>query len=183
MTQRLSNDESNEDRGYACELERLHPECFGWALCCCGHDRTEAEDVLQAAYLKVLGGRARYDRRAAFKTWLFGVIRHTAFDWRRRAWRRWRRLVPLADVDEQTAPAAEPEADDDVAETLVELARALALLPPRQREVLHLVFYQDLSLSEAASVMGVSVGSARQHYERGKARLRLRLKQKQPNHE
>src|SRR4051794_41839968 len=66
------------------ELERLHAASFSWALSCCRRDREEAEEVLQASYLKVLEGRARFDERSSFKTFLFGVIRRTAAERRRR---------------------------------------------------------------------------------------------------
>src|SRR2546423_11828456 len=60
------------------ELARLHPAAFGWAMACCAGDRTAAEDALQASYLKILDGRARFDGRASFRTWLFSVVRYTA---------------------------------------------------------------------------------------------------------
>src|SRR5262245_31866837 len=78
------------------ELAVLHPSCFGWALACCARDRSEASDVLQDVYFKVLSGRARWDGRAALKTWLFGVIRLTALEQRRFRWMRGRE-VPTPD--------------------------------------------------------------------------------------
>src|SRR5687767_2168665 len=67
------------------ELERLHPASFGWALACCGRRREDAEDVLQATYMKIIEGKASYGGRASLKTWLFAVIRRTAAEHRRRA--------------------------------------------------------------------------------------------------
>jgi RNA polymerase sigma-70 factor (ECF subfamily) len=75
------------------------------------------------------------------------------------------------------AVEVELEATAGHEETLARLCQGLVTLPRRQREVLHLVFYQELSLSESAVVMGVTIGIARKHYERSKQRLREWLKQ------
>jgi len=155
------------------ELERLHPAAFGWAVACCGSDREAAEDALQTSYLKVLDGRARFDGRASFRTWFFSVVRRTAAEQRRR--NALARLWPLAWLGPRADGRPDPAAALAHSEATGRLVAALAALPKRQREVLHLVFYQDLSIAEAAEVVGISLGTARTHYERGKAALKKRL--------
>ena len=65
-------------------LEQNHSMSYGWALSCCHSHPEDAADALQEAYRKILEGRARYDGRSEFKTWLFAVIRNTAAGERRR---------------------------------------------------------------------------------------------------
>jgi RNA polymerase sigma-70 factor (ECF subfamily) len=153
------------------ELERLHAASFGWAVSCCRQSRADAEEVLQMVYLKILQGRAVYRGESKLKTWLFAVIRKTAISERRK--QLLRSLSSM--VITRTGSDVEIEAEFERSEMQRRFQEALAQLPARQRETLHLVFYQDLSLSEAAEVMNVSVGSARRHYERGKKRLREAL--------
>jgi RNA polymerase sigma-70 factor (ECF subfamily) len=155
-------------------LERAHADCFGWALACCGRDRDDAEEVLQTVYLTVLDGRARYDGRSSFRTWLFGVIRLTAASERRKAWLRRLLLTREAGSLKPEAPAP-PDAEVERDSRRNNLLHALGKLATRQREVLQLVFYHDLTVEEAAAVMGVAVGSARTHYARGKAHLAVLL--------
>jgi len=174
MTKRVSQDQSETGAEWnvRAELERLHDDCFGWALHCCSGRRTDAEEVLQSTYLKVLSGRARFGGGSSFKTWMLAVIRNTAADERRRATRAADRLSGYQ-VTAETAPNNElPGAELERSETQAELAKALAALPSRQQEVLRLTFYHGLSVSQAAEAMGVSVGTARTHYERAKRQLR-----------
>jgi len=150
------------------ELEKLHDSSFGWAMSCCRRNQPEAEEVLQTVYLKILQGKARYRGESALRTWLFAVIRKTAISEHRKSLLRTLSPVAVPRPGKDRHPILELERS----EMQRSFQEALERLPARQRETLHLVFYQDLSLSEAAQVMEVSVGSARRHYERGKKRLR-----------
>lgn len=157
------------------ELAELHPASFSWALGCCGGDAEEAEEVLQSVYLKILEGKARFAGRSSLKTWLFSVIRRTA--WGRRRSRRLRRGLLDRWLGGPARATEPPEAESQAlgAELATRLRALLGEISRRQREVLELVFYHELSVREAAAVMGVSVGTARVHYARGKKELARRL--------
>ena len=165
------------------DLARHHHDAFGWALACCRWDRSLAEDVLHSAYLRIIDGRARFRGQGEFRAFLFGVIRQTAREERRR--HTIRSMLPLAALSLASTGAA--VAPDCLAaltgdETSRRIIAALDTLSSRQRDVLLLVFYQDLTIAAAAQVLGVSIGTARIHYERGKAQLRRLLAEEGLNH-
>lgn len=162
-----------EPRDLEAQLELLHPLGFAWSVRCCRGDRVQAEDVLHLAYVKILEGRVKFEGRSAFKTWLFGIIRWTAYEQHRRGWveslwlGRWWREWP--------DPAPDHAETIDSEKRVAQLKQALARLSKKQADVLHLVFYQDLTVHEAAEVLGMRPGTVRTHYERGKERLRVLL--------
>lgn len=151
-------------------LEAGHADAWGWALSCCARRHGDAADALQTAYLEVLRGRAVFrgplGDAEALRRWWYGVIRHCAHR-QARSFARWFRRSSEAPLFDDPASPPDPRAEA--------LGRALPHLPARQREVLHLVFYEGLTVDAAAGRLGVSAGTARQHYERGKARLRQLL--------
>ena len=159
-------------------LQALHEQSYSWALSCCRYDRGEAADVLQQSYVHLIEGSARFDGASTLKTWLFAVIRNVARQRARRhvLWRRWftAESGQLA-AGEAGAGITSDAQDVQQSERRRRVLEGLAGLSARQRETLELTFYRDLTIEQAARVMGISVGAARVHYERGKRLLAGRL--------
>jgi len=153
------------------QLANLHPASFAWALTCCHWDRAEAEEVLHSAYLRVFEGRAHFEGRSSLKTWLFSVVRTVAVETRRRRWFRDAALKRWLQRTSSHDATVGPDEALASAERGARVRRALEQLAVRQREVLDLVFFHGLSIEEAAQAMGVALGTARVHYQRGKRRL------------
>ena len=157
-------------------LMSLHLASFQWAVVCCRGDRELAEEVLQSVYVSLLGKEQQtFAQRSSFKTWLFAVIRNKAADHARGDW--WARVMrlelgKLVQIVDGTSTSHEELAGDEESSVV---RAALSKLPLRQRELVHLVFYEGLTVAQAALVMQVSIGSARQHYARAKTNLKNTL--------
>jgi RNA polymerase sigma factor (sigma-70 family) len=158
-------------------LRDHHKEYYGWALHCCGNDKDMVPDVLQTAYLKMLVKQTSFKERSAITTWAFAIIKNAARDAKRKGRKERSRIKgELHLVDEVYRPEAGKASDERVKEQF--FAEGLALLTERQREILQLVFYHDLSLKEVGQILNISTGSVSRHYDRAKKHLVSWLRQK-----
>jgi len=146
---------------------------FTMARLLTGGHRAEAEDLLQGAYERTYRRWRRVSRQADPERYVRQVLVNASVDrWR---WLRRHRELPLiaggADpgpADPATVDTASAVADRDL------LLRGLAGLPPRQRAVLVLRYFEDLPEAETALILGCSVGTVKSQTARGLARLRER---------
>jgi RNA polymerase sigma-70 factor (sigma-E family) len=124
-----------------------------------------AEDLVQTCLAKLYRVWPRLDAGVDLDAYLRRMLVNTHRSW----WRAlWRREAPVAAVPDGAADAG---AEDRNA-AAVAVRQALRALPPRQRAVLVLRFYEDLPVAEVAALLGCSDGAVKTHTHRGIRRLR-----------
>ncbi len=133
-------------------------------------DPTAAEDVVQTTLLSIHRARHTYRPERPFGPWWHAIARHAVIDAARARARR-PREVSLEDFE---LPSRD-ELPGEREELSPDLARALAELPPRQREAVELLHVHGLSVAEAAHRAGVTPGALKVRAHRGYRALRLRL--------
>jgi RNA polymerase sigma-70 factor (sigma-E family) len=131
-----------------------------------GGHRAEAEDLLQGAFERAYRRWGRISRRGDPERYVRQMLVNASVD----RWRRLRRhpetALVVAGAGPGAADATAAVADRDL------LLRGLAALAPRQRAVLVLRYYEDLSEAQTAATLCCSVGTVKSQAARGLARLR-----------
>jgi RNA polymerase sigma-70 factor (ECF subfamily) len=124
--------------------------------------RDLAEEVTAETFARGFAHRGRYDAaQEQALPWLLGIASNVM----RRHWRsERRRLAAYARAVQHERPEAEPDVDGDV-------MRAVARLPRRQREVLLLAAWADLSYAEIAHALDLPIGTVRSRLARARSRL------------
>ncbi len=131
-----------------------------------GGHQAEAEDLLQSAYERTYRHWKRISRRDDPERYVRQVLVNASVD-------RWRRLRRRPE-EPMRFPGGEPPVPDRAAEIADRdlLLRGLAALAARQRAVLVLRYFEDLTEAQTAEALGCSVGTVKSQAARALARLR-----------
>ena len=117
-----------------------------------------AEEVLQETMVVVWRQAGKFKGASKVSTWILGIARNLAFNLLRKEARGDR-------LPDETPGESNPAGR---VERAIHVERAMATLPEHHREVIHLVYYEEMSMREAADVLGIPEGTvkSRMHHAR-----------------
>ncbi|HYG94266.1 MAG TPA: SigE family RNA polymerase sigma factor [Nocardioides sp.] len=125
-------------------------------------DAAEAEDLVQTALAKTYANWRRVRSLEAAPGYARTTMVNTAASWfRKKGWRNERPTEFLPELAQETDPSDRPA-----------LLDALATLPPRQRAVIVLRYYEDLSVAQVAHALGITEGTVKSQTSDALTRLR-----------
>lgn len=157
-----------EDFAAFCEQRRERALRLAFRLL--GGDQATAEDVVQNAFLRAHRGLAGFRGDAGLDTWFYRIVVNEV-----QRQRRWQSVRRLFGGDPETAPPPldpRPAGDPGLRRRI---AAALERLSAGQREAFVLVHLEELTVNEAADVLGKAVGTVKSHLHRALAALRGEL--------
>jgi len=144
-------------------LSHYLPRLFGYAVSLI-RDDDQARDLVQDCALRALKARSVPTDEAAYRAWLFAILRNAAIDARRR---RRGHVVPI----EPDVPAGPVWGFDDSTIATVTIRQALRRLSDEAREVIALVDIAGFSYAETASLLGVPAGTVMSRVSRARQML------------
>jgi RNA polymerase sigma-70 factor, ECF subfamily len=160
-------------------LMRAQESAYRYSVMVCGRT-SETEDVMQDALLSTYRHASRIREPDAFRTWLFRTVRNACLISRRRKAGEPARVVSLDDQEgqahsEREGLASRGESPEQAVHTQRErerVRRAIAQLPPSQREVVVLRDLEGLSTREVAKVVRISEDNVKTRLHRARVALR-----------
>ncbi|RMF04593.1 MAG: RNA polymerase sigma factor [Bacteroidetes bacterium] len=140
------------------------------------HQAQDAEDVLQNVFVKVYRGIGGFKGEARLYTWLYRIATNEALSFleRKRRKRGWLSSLNSPAMTPYDPPATEDGPDSETINAKLE--SALAQLPPKQRAVFCLRYYEERSYQEISEMLGTSVGALKASYHHAVRKIEASLR-------
>ncbi len=149
--------------------------------------REEVEELIQEILLKVYRNRDRYDRKHALSTWVYRIARNYAIDYLRKRDPRQRKILPCAsdegvgipmEVGQKYISRVDPVVEDVLKKEAREaVRRALASLDRKDRNIVFLRYYEELTCREIGKILKLPEGTVKSRCHRIRGELRILLKE------
>ena len=134
-------------------------------------DEDDVDDVVQEVFLKALQNLHRYDpARGMFKSWLYRIAANASMDIQKK--RRSADKYKTQQLTEEDLHTDNPGHSERARQGKRELQTALQSLPGRERQVVLLFFYHDLSNREISEILGLPLGTVKSRMRSAVIRLR-----------
>ena len=160
-------------------VERYQQQVYHLTLRMVGND-ADAQDLAQEAFVRAWRGLGSFQFTSQFSTWLYRLTSNICIDFLRAQKRR--KVVSLTMLqDDEDKQWELPDGDPLPEQRMIDreereaLGRAFRALDPDYRQVLWLLYFEDMSHKEAAAVMGRSVHAAETLAYRARAALKQEL--------
>jgi RNA polymerase sigma-70 factor (ECF subfamily) len=140
------------------------PSLRAFAVSLCG-SVTLADDLVQEALLRAWSNSDKFQLGTSLRAWLFTILRNIYYSQYRK------RSREVQDSNGVYAREIAVQGDQESHLDLADFRKALAKLPPQQREVLTMVGASGLSYEEAAAICGVEVGTIKSRLSRARTKL------------
>lgn len=154
----LKNLQSGDLQAVETLVNEHYPALYNFLLRL-GCPASEAEDILQETFIKVIRGLKRYQHNGQFRAWLFKICHNSYHDFCKKASQR--REFPHDPYTLEPHPNPSPETLTLEMEHTRQVQQTLQRLPSRQRLVIVLRYYHEFSLREIAQVVGCPVGTVK----------------------
>jgi RNA polymerase sigma-70 factor (ECF subfamily) len=138
-------------------------------------DQGDAEDITQEVFVRVYTKHKTFKGKSSLYTWIYRIALNLCFSHlkKRRA-----PTIPFDEVEGVLKTRTDNDVDHRELERLV--AGAVTHLPPRQRAVFTMRFYDKMTFKEISEAMGTSVGGAKANHHFAVQRLKEILKEADP---
>ena len=144
-------------------VERYQKRIYFAARKMVGGNHDEADEIAQETFVKVYDALQTFRGEAKLYTWLYQIMMNSVIQRARK--RKVRQMVGLDDIaNVMESPEAGPHEIMQRSETTRLIEEAIETLPPKQRRVFIMRFYDELPYEEIASIVGTSVGGLKANY-------------------
>lgn len=156
---------ADADDVFSKQMVALIPSLRAFARGLC-RDRTLADDLVQEAMMRAWGSRGTYQEGTNFRAWMYTILRNHFYN----TLAKNSRLTSFDPEMGERLLIQEPTQEHGI--NVSDVNKAMALLPPQQREMLLLIAGAGMSYDEAAVVAGCGMGTVKSRLNRARRAIR-----------